>query len=144
MTGIALLPLPQNHVNINSSVKLTGKENILSGKSFERAERESHIVMVFVNNYKTGGLSELTAVQVARALMLEPSWHVRKLLASCVAKGYLEMRGEGDARCNNLPETEGKKYWYKLSAAKVHEIESAARDIPLKINGVTAGQLRMF
>ena len=116
----------------------------MSGKALKGEARESQIMMVFVNNYKLGKINELTAVQVARELMLEPSHHVRKLLASCVAKGQLEMRGESDARCDNLPQTMGQKYWYKLTPRVVSEIEDAARDIPVKVSGVIAGQLRMF
>lgn len=116
----------------------------MSGKALSRVERKSHIVMVFVNEYKTGGITEMTATQVARKLMLEPSWHIRQLLASCVADGTLEMRGESDARCNNLPETAGQKYWYRLSDKSRAEIDNAARDIPVKLSGVTVGQLRMF
>ena len=86
----------------------------------------------------------MTATQVARKLMLEPSWHVRKLLAACVAHGQLEMRAESDARCNNLPETRGQKYWYTLSTKVRLEIEDAARNVPVKISGVTIGQLRLF
>lgn len=116
----------------------------MAGKSFKRVERESHILMVFINRYKTGEVYELTATQVARDLMLEPSWHVRQLLAACVAKGRLTMRSESDARCNNLPETAGQKYWYKLSDEAIAEIDGAARDIPVRLSGVTVGQLRMF
>jgi hypothetical protein len=116
----------------------------MPGKALTGEARESQIMMVFVNNYKLGKVNELTAVQVARELMLEPSHHVRKLLASCVAKGQLEMRGESDTRCDNLPQTMGKKYWYKLSDRCISEIEDAARDIPVKVSGVIAGQLRMF
>lgn len=116
----------------------------MPGKALERVERESHIMMVFINEYKTGGVTEMTATQVARALMLEPSWHVRKLLASCVAQGNLEMRGEGDTRCNNLPQTQGQKYWYTLSTKVRKELEDDARNVAVKISGVTVGQLRMF
>lgn len=116
----------------------------MSGKALKRVERESHIMMVFVSDYKLGKVDELTATQVARALFLEPSWHVRKLLASLVAQGQLTMRGEGDTRCENLPETSGQKYWYKLSDKARKEIDDTARDVPIKIGGVAAGQLRMF
>jgi hypothetical protein len=116
----------------------------MPGKALKGETRESQIMTVFVNEYKLGRRYELTAVEVARFLMLEPSHHVRKLLASCVAKGQLEMRAESDTRCDNLPQTMGRKYWYKLSDRCISEIEDAARDIPVKISGVIAGQLRMF
>lgn len=116
----------------------------MSGKSFDRAVRESHIEMVFVNRYKLKEVSELTAAQVARELMLEPSGHIRSLLAGMVAKGVLEVREQSDARLSNLKGNHAYKYWFKLSDSLVRELENSAREIPVKIGGKAAGQLRLF
>lgn len=116
----------------------------MPGKNMDRADAKSAIMMIFINDYKLGKVDELTAVQVARGLCFAPSWHVRKMLAELVSEGRLEMRAEGDARCSNLPETSGQKYWYKLSQKVIRDVEGQARDINVKISGVTVGQLRMF
>lgn len=124
----------------------------MSGKLLDRAVRESHTLMIFINNYKLGKVDELTAPQVAREMMLEPSLFVRKLLASLVAKGQLTMRGENDNRTKNLRTitdgvvipSEGVKYWYKLSDKAISEIEGSGRDVNIKIGGVVVEQFRLF
>lgn len=124
----------------------------MSGKLLDRAVRESHTLMIFINRYKLGQVDELTAPQVAREMMLEPSMFVRKLLASLVAQGQLTMRGENDNRTKNLRTitdgvvipSEGVKYWYKLSDKAIQEIEQSAHDVTIKIKGIVVEQFRLF
>ena len=116
----------------------------MPGKSFDRAVRKTHIRMGFINRYKNGKREEVTSSQVARALMLEPSGHVRGLLAELVRDGVISARKVEDKRASNLKGENAFTVYYQLSESEVKDIEDEARSIEVKKGGVSVGQLRMF
>lgn len=116
----------------------------MANKSFRRAVRKEHIVMSFVNRFKNGKTEDVTSSQVARALMLEPSGHVRGLLAELVADGALTARKIEDKRASNLIGENAYTIWYRLSGSMVSRIESEAREISVKVSGHEVAQIRLF
>lgn len=116
----------------------------MPGKSFDRAVRKSHILAGFINRYKNGKREEVTSSKVARALMLEPSAHVRGLLGELVRDGAISARKVENKRASNLKGENAFTVFYQLSESEVKKIEDEARSIDVKIGGVSVGQLRMF
>lgn len=116
----------------------------MSGKAFDRVVRKSHILSVFKKKFEGGYNNEFTSPQVARALMLEPSAHVRGLLAELVREDVLECRLIEDERTRNLKNSTGKTAYYRLSEKTIKQIEDDARKINVRVNGVTVTQIRMF
>jgi hypothetical protein len=116
----------------------------MSGKLLDRGARENTIEMVFINNYHLGKVDELTAAQVARELMLEPSAFIRERLAGMVEKGILTMRKVSDARLSNLKGGHDSKYWYRLSEKRVAKLESDSRSIEIKKGSKVVGQLKLW
>lgn len=103
-----------------------------------------HIQQGFINRYKNGKREEVTSAKVARALMLEPSAHIRGLLAELVRDGFLSARKVPDERASNLKGENAFTVFYQLSEKEVEKLEKEAREISVKSNGKTVGQLRMF
>ncbi len=137
------------------SVKFPGKDKNMPGKSFSRAVRKSHIVTSFVNRFKNGKKEEVTSAQVAKALMLEPSGHIRELLGELVRDGILDCRKVDNPHGHNLvsgKDENGKnvtgghsfKLWFKLSDKKIAEIESEGHSVTIKKNGKEVGQLKLW
>lgn len=116
----------------------------MSGKLLDRAARENTIEMVFINNHYHKKPDELTAAQVARALMLEPSQFIRNILAGMVEKGILSMRGIQDERLKNLTGGHTEKYWYKLSDKRLQKLKDDERNIPIKSGSKVVGQLSLW
>jgi hypothetical protein len=127
----------------------------MPGKSFSRAVRKSHIEASFINRYRNGSTMEVTSAQVAKALMLEPSGHIRTLLAELVYDGVLDCRKVDNPHGSTLvridPDTGNKstgenafKIWYKLSEKRIAELEENARDIKIKVGGKVQGQLKLW
>lgn len=124
----------------------------MPGKSFSRGVRKVHIMQIFIKNYKEEKPAELTSSQVARALMLEPSFHMRGLLAELVRDGELSVRQVYDNRGKNLkigqgkdaPRSDGAMYYFSLSDKSRKKIEDDAREIPVNVGGKSVGQLRLF
>lgn len=103
-----------------------------------------HIQQSFINRYKNGKTEEVTSAKVARALMLEPSAHIRGLLAELVRDGFLSARKAPDERASNLKGENAFTVFYQLSEKQVKIIEDEAREIQINSGGVPVGQLRMF
>lgn len=116
----------------------------MAGKAFSRAVRKTHILMSFENRYRNKKREEVTSSQVARALMLEPSAHVRGLLAELVRDGALDCRMCDDKRANNLKGDHSQIAYYQLSKREIARIEDSAREIKLKVGGKEVEQLRML
>ena len=116
----------------------------MAGKAFKRAVRKSHILMSFINRYRNGKEEEVTSSQVARALMLEPSGHVRGLLAELVKDGVLEARYVDNPRSENLKGDHSQVVFYKLSEKQLKEMDENSRLVTIKVNGLPGGQIRLF
>jgi len=116
----------------------------MPNKSFSRAVRLVHIQQSFINRFKNGKREEVTSSKVARALMLEPSAHIRGLLSELVRDGFLSARKVPDERASNLKGENAFTVFYQLSEKEVKKIEDEAREITIKSGGVAVGQLRMF
>jgi hypothetical protein len=116
----------------------------MPGKSFDRAVRKNHIFTGFVNRFKNGKREEVTSSKVARALMLEPSAHVRGLLAELVRDGLITARKVEDKRASNLKGENAFTVYYQLSESEVKKLKADEREIDVKKGGVSVGQLRMF
>ena len=99
--------------------------------------------MGFVNRFKNGKKEEVTSSQVARALMLEPSAHVRGLLAELVKDGTLQARKVEDKRASNLKGENAFTVYYQLSESMVKQLEADAREISVKVNGRNVAQIRL-
>ena len=115
----------------------------------------THIEASFINLYKNGKEEEVTSAQVAKSLMLEPSGHIRALLAELVMQGVLDCRRVDNPHGSNLvsgKDAKGKnvtgghayKVWYKLSEKRIAEIEDGAREIKIKSGGKIQGQLKLW
>lgn len=117
---------------------------MMAGKLLSRVDRERTIEMLFIQNYHLKKPDEMTAAQVAKGLMLEPSQFVRNLLAGMVAQGVLSMRSVSDERLKNLKGGHTDKYWYKLSEKSIQRIEADLREIPIKSKARIVGQLSLW
>lgn len=116
----------------------------MPNKSFSRAVRKGHITMSFVNRFKNGKREEVTSAQVARALMLEPSAHVRGLLAELIQEGTLQARKVEDKRASNLKGENAFTVYYQLSESMIEQLEKEKREISVKVNGREVAQIRLF
>lgn len=116
----------------------------MAGKAFSREVRKHHILQGFINRYKNGKREEVTSSKIARALMLEPSAHVRGLLSELVRDGVISCRKVPDARASNLKGENAFTVFYKLSEAEEKKLDDEARSITVKSKGVTVGQLRLL
>ena len=124
----------------------------MPGKAFSRGVRKLHIMQVFLKRFEDEEPSEMTSVQVARSLNLEPSFHIRGLLAELVSEGSLKVRKVIDNRGQNLkvgqggnaPKSDGGMYLFSLSDKARADAEKKVREVPVKVNGKQAGQLRLF
>jgi len=126
------------------SANITGKGHVMPNKSFSRVVRLNHIQMSFINRFKNGKKEEVTSSQVARAMMLEPSHHVRGLLAELVRDGFLVARKVPDARASNLKGENAFTIFYTLSDREVKKLNDEAREISVKSGGKNVGQIRLF
>ena len=138
------LPYPKNNAMLSASVRFPVKEAGMPNKAFSRAVRKSHILMSFINRYRNGKEEEVTSSQVARALMLEPSGHVRGLLAELVKEGFLEARLVDNPRSENLVGGHSQVCYYKLSASELEKMDENSRLVTIKVNGLPGGQIRLF
>jgi len=138
------LPYPKKSATLCTSVRFPVKEANVPNKAFSRAVRKSHILMSFINRYRNGKEEEVTSSQVARALMLEPSGHVRGLLAELVKDGVLEARLVDNPRSENLIGGHSQVCYYKLSESQLKEMDENSRLVTIKINGLPGGQIRLF
>lgn len=116
----------------------------MPNKSFDRGTRLNHIHMSFVNRWKNGKRQEVTSSQVARALMLEPSGHIRGLLSELVLLGKIQCRLVDDERAKNLKGGHSKIAYYQLSESEQNRLKREEREIDIKKNGVVVGQLRLI
>ena len=116
----------------------------MPNKSFKREVRLNHIHMSFINRYKNGKKVEVTSAQVARALMLEPSGHIRELLAELVLLGKLQCRAVPSERNANLKGGHPNTYLYQLSESEINRLEREAREITVKSKGQPVGQLKLI
>lgn len=131
----------------------------MPNKSFSRAVRKNHIHQGFVNRWSNGKREEITSSQAARAIMLEPSAHIRMLLAELVRDGLIVARKVEDNRNAHLVryrmnlETGQKEIikgennftvFYQLSPLEIERLKSEEREVTVKSGGKVVGQLRMF
>lgn len=137
---------------MNLSVRVTGKEITMTGKAFDRAVRKTHILQIFYKAFEDNEHSEFTSVQIAKALNLEPSHHIRGMLSEMVRDRTLSSRQVVDNRNTNLKVGQGKDatknsgymYLFRLSEKEREQLEKKMREVKVNVNGKQVGQLRLL
>lgn len=110
----------------------------MSIRNYSRGERETQIEMTIALSIQRGAGDELTMYRIARAIGLQPSMHVARILADMVASGKLKARWVENR----------KGRWdtvlYRLPEGSYTDPKAKPREIPIKVKGVVADQLKLF
>ncbi len=110
----------------------------MSLQNYSRADRKKQIIMMIALSTARGKGDELTAYRIARAIGMQPSMHVMRILAEMVVEGKLQ--------CRMITDRSGRwdTFMYRLSDSIKSSAHVQPREIAVKKNGVQVGQLRLI
>lgn len=110
-------------------------------KALSRAGRENQIIMCLALKKMRGGGNGRTAYDIAKQIDMHPNApRFRDILSTMVRDGKLRLELIDNSRQGCI----AKAGWYTLPEIDIKPTKGKSRNIPVKKNGQTVGQMTLW